>query len=84
MAVSSVEGIAEEQLEPLGLVSLGGCSIGILAAFGRLALGTIAGGGLAMGLIAVGGCAVGPYACGGEAIGKYATSGEERSLVAVQ
>jgi hypothetical protein len=55
-------------------VSFGGLSVGVLAAAGGLAIGSIAIGGGALGGIAIGGGAVGYYACGGGAAGEHAVS----------
>ncbi|MHC5139567.1 MAG: hypothetical protein ACYSOF_06730 [Planctomycetota bacterium] len=60
----------------LGLLSFGGVGLGLLAAFGGVAIsGGFASGGLAIGFVAIGGCAIGYYAIGGGAFGVHALGG---------
>jgi hypothetical protein len=61
-----------------GLLTIGGLSVGILAAFGGAALGLgLSMGGFAVGSVAVGGAAIGLlYAIGGVALGPAVINGQ--------
>ena len=68
----------------IGLLTLAGAALGLLAAVGGLAIGGFAFGGLAVGGIAIGGGAVGIFAYGGSAWGLHAMSGSVKDPQAVE
>ena len=58
-----------------GLFAWGGMAMGLLIAFGGMAIGGLSFGGMSAGYVAIGGCALGYGAIGGFAVGRYAMGG---------
>jgi MFS family permease len=72
----------EPVLPAVGWVAIGDRAIGVLFAFGGLAVGAISFGGLALGLLTLGGIAAGLFAMGGIVVGWTAMGGVAVGVVA--
>jgi RNA polymerase sigma factor (sigma-70 family) len=56
-------------------IAAGDCAVGLLFAFGGMAIAPVSIGGMAMGLLPFGGCAVGVFALGGFSLGVWSFGG---------
>jgi hypothetical protein len=68
-------GIAAQRKPFMAWIAIGDCALGLLFAFGGLAVAPVSIGGCAVGLIAFGGCAIGALALGGFRLGVWAFGG---------
>lgn len=66
----------------VGWIAIGNYAVGILFAWGGVAVGAVSGGGIAAGLVSIGAVSVGGLALGGLALGVYAMGGVAAGLVA--